>query len=392
MDGTPAIRTAIILLLGIGAIASGGIGVYVLKERNGERTLKAFAITCLATSTWAGTYLVRILSNNETVQIFFMVCTYIGITITPTAFLVFALYYTGNEKLVTRKAIGVLSIHPIAVMVLLITNSQHGLFYESIQYATPTLAVESGVLFWPHVAYSYTLILSSLGLLGYFAATANDLYRIQSALLFIGVLVPLSVNVPFFLGIEIVDGLDPTPVALSLSMVAIGGSVFHGRLIELVPVARATVIDSLNEGIIVLNDNYQIIDVNPKAAAFLGKSQHELTGKQNTDVLPQPIQTLLDSELDVTEWEHNTPEGNEYYRVKHEQITSHGVRGHVITITNITEPKQQRLRLERQNEKLDRSASVVSHDLRSPLTLAKGYIGKIDKRYEGDQQHVDKVD
>jgi len=39
---------------------------------------------------------------------------------------------------------------------------------------------------------------------------------------------------------------------------------------------------------------------------------------------------------------------------------------------DVTEQKSYQRRLERQNERLDRFASIVSHDLRNPLTVAKG--------------------
>jgi signal transduction histidine kinase len=57
--------------------------------------------------------------------------------------------------------------------------------------------------------------------------------------------------------------------------------------------------------------------------------------------------------------------------------------------TDITEQKRRERELERQNERLDAFASVVSHDLRSPLSVAAGRLELA--RGECDSDHLDAV-
>mgnify|MGYP000377404013 FL=1 len=49
-------------------------------------------------------------------------------------------------------------------------------------------------------------------------------------------------------------------------------------------------------------------------------------------------------------------------------------RGTVTAFRDVTKQKQYERELERQNERLERFASVVSHDLRNPLTVAQGHL------------------
>lgn len=49
-------------------------------------------------------------------------------------------------------------------------------------------------------------------------------------------------------------------------------------------------------------------------------------------------------------------------------------RGTVGVIRDITERKKRERELERQNERLEAFASIVSHDLRNPLSVAQGYV------------------
>jgi len=59
------------------------------------------------------------------------------------------------------------------------------------------------------------------------------------------------------------------------------------------------------------------------------------------------------------------------------------------SIRDITERKEHERELERQNERLDEFASVVSHDLRSPINVAKGSVDLTQQT--GDSEHLDRA-
>lgn len=58
--------------------------------------------------------------------------------------------------------------------------------------------------------------------------------------------------------------------------------------------------------------------------------------------------------------------------------------------TDVTAQKERERELRRQNERLDEFASIVSHDLRNPLTVANGYLGLARER--SDDPNLGKVD
>jgi len=64
--------------------------------------------------------------------------------------------------------------------------------------------------------------------------------------------------------------------------------------------------------------------------------------------------------------------------------------GVVINQRDISERKSREKQLERQNERLEEFASVVSHDLRNPLTVAKGRLELAQK--DCDSEHLDDVE
>ncbi|WP_380675350.1 PAS domain-containing sensor histidine kinase [Salinigranum sp. GCM10025319] len=60
-------------------------------------------------------------------------------------------------------------------------------------------------------------------------------------------------------------------------------------------------------------------------------------------------------------------------------------------IRDITERKERKRELEAQNERLDRFASVVSHDLRNPLQVAQGHLELLGDRLDGEEESFDRV-
>jgi signal transduction histidine kinase len=66
------------------------------------------------------------------------------------------------------------------------------------------------------------------------------------------------------------------------------------------------------------------------------------------------------------------------------------VVGLVGVTQDISERKHYQKQLERQNERLDRFASIVSHDLRNPLNVATGYLELA--RADCDSEHLDRVE
>lgn len=69
-------------------------------------------------------------------------------------------------------------------------------------------------------------------------------------------------------------------------------------------------------------------------------------------------------------------------------ITYDGERAFLSSARDVTERKQQKQELKRQNERLEEFASVISHDLRNPLNVAQGHLELARER--GEDVHFEK--
>ena len=71
------------------------------------------------------------------------------------------------------------------------------------------------------------------------------------------------------------------------------------------------------------------------------------------------------------------------------ELDSHNLSGFAI-YTDITEQQEREEMLRKQNERLDEFASIISHDLRNPLSVATGFLELA--RETGDDDHFDRAD
>jgi signal transduction histidine kinase len=65
--------------------------------------------------------------------------------------------------------------------------------------------------------------------------------------------------------------------------------------------------------------------------------------------------------------------------------------GRVFLLNDVTDQQERKAELERQNEQLDRFASVVSHDLRNPIQVAAGRVD-LARETDDDEEHLDTIE
>ncbi|MFC4408353.1 sensor histidine kinase [Haloarchaeobius iranensis] len=100
---------------------------------------------------------------------------------------------------------------------------------------------------------------------------------------------------------------------------------------------------------------------------------------------------IMDGEHTDREVERRTTEGTAPFLLRSVPVSSEdGSRMGYIIYTDIGELVEREQALERQNEQLDTFASMVSHDLRNPLSSAMGYLELA--RESGDGSHLDIVE
>ena len=152
---------------------------------------------------------------------------------------------------------------------------------------------------------------------------------------------------------------------------------------------------------IVAHDTEGVVDVwNPAAESLFGWEAGDVRGEVLPVVPEENREELLEQHERISAGNHLTGWETELQRKDGRRIpvrvsaapirdTDGDIVGTVAIIADITDQKARERQLERQNERLDEFATLVSHDLRSPLQVATGHL-QLAREADGDvTAHLD---
>jgi len=284
---------------------------------------------------------------------------YLGIVAVPLAWLVFALQYTGREGWARRGVLTLLAVEPCVTLVLIFINEADDLFWSSREFSATGLftIAESlyGPWFWVHLSYSYLLLLVGTVFLAQALFSSAHLYREQRMTLVIGALTPWVVNAVNVSGLVSFGRPDPAPLAFAVAGVAFTGPLFRYGPLGLVSVARDAVVGGMRDGVIVLDSQDRVVDINPAAQRILCCSFSEAVGLPVARIMPGQVALLerhYGPEEDVHEEAALGPPDppTRYYDIALSSLrTRNGARsGRLISFRDITERKGLEERLVQQ--------------------------------------------
>ena len=256
-------------------------------------------------------------------------------------------------------------------------------------YAAPTFSgihYVEGPWFWVNVVYSYALVVAGIAMLGAGLRRFPPPFRPRRVLVAAGAIAPVLANITFLAVLRPAGGPDITPLALSLSGLCFTWGLYRYRLFGLVPVARDMVVDNLDDGVLVLDAERRLIDLNASAERHTGVPA-ALVGRHIDDVVPwwsaadaergdgpgMPIVVRVEPGDRVLE-----------VRVSAVRDRARHFTGWLVVVRDITARRRaesERLALERRVQEKQRSDSLtvfaagVAHDFNNLLT---GILGNAD--------------
>ncbi|WP_432570150.1 diguanylate cyclase [Kineococcus sp. SYSU DK005] len=178
-----------------------------------------------------------------------------------------------------RRAVALRLVSSSALLVgAVFTNPWHQLFFSSARAsATGRLQVELGPLFWVDMAYCYLLLGWGVQHLLRAWWRARSVFRHQLSHLLLASCVPVIGNLTVLAVALVHDqrgerAVDYTPLFLALTGLIYARAIFRHGLLRLVPVARAQVVEAIEDAVVVLDADGRVVDVNPAAMALLTRT------------------------------------------------------------------------------------------------------------------------
>ena len=314
---------------------------------------------------------------------------YIAVAPIGVLWLLFASGYSRVGWVVDRLLRTIVWIIPGITFVLALTNEQHWFHWSAINEvhtaAGTRLIYVGGPWYWIHAIYSYSLVLIGTLILMRGLRHFPPPYRRQTTMIIVGAIVPWAGNLLYLSGA--LPGFDLTPLAFTVSGALFTLGIYRYRLFGLVPVAREMVVDSLEDGVLVLDAQRRIVDLNAAAerytgvtAGSFGRPVEEVVAWWN-EAVTETRETAAGQPAIV-----KVEPGPRYFEIKVSAVRDAQRRfvGWLVTIHDISNRRhneaeryafERRVQEQQKSESLMVLAGGVAHDFNNLLT---GILGNAD--------------
>ena len=362
---------------------------FIFARRYPSRLTRSLSYLVLAIAGWLIFNSLELASASPEASVFWAKVSYAFITLTPVFWLAFALQYTNNIRWLQPKRFFIFFVAPGIVTLAAYTNELHHLLWREYIF-TPVgnllaFSVEHGPFFWLHIVHSYILVFVAAFLIIRQALRTFAVYWRQAAYLIIGALVPVLTNLFYIVNPIPELKKDYTPISFALSALILIIGVVRDQLLDVRPVARDLLVDSMGDLMLALDHQGRVIDLNPAAETALQLESHQIVGKAATNALaahPILLQHIVASgevEDEISLKFHNK---QHYYDLRITRLFNRQgqERGQLVVLRDITARKEAEAelqhyaaQLEARNKELDAYAHTVAHDLKNPVTAVVGY-------------------
>jgi diguanylate cyclase (GGDEF)-like protein/PAS domain S-box-containing protein len=206
------------------------------------------------------------------------------------------------------------------------------------------------------------------------------LFRNQYRILLLGCLIPFALSLYSQVQFASVHEFDLAPVTFGVSGVVFLFAVLRTRLMDVIPVARSRLIENMRDGVLVLDAQHRIVDLNSAMGKLLADRPSNLLGRSALDILSDWVEKSNDlfGNRD-TQFEIRIPSAPSRFldlRVtplfdKHQQLT-----GRLMVFRDVTDRKDVEKKLRNANFRLQSQlieigilqSQLREQAIRDPLT------------------------
>lgn len=263
------------------------VGAY-LRVRKMKRVPGMHALLALLAAVlfWSGAQFIGSIFAVASIKVLVAKLSYFGIVMTPVAWLSFAVSYTRRQMRLPRLALNLICVIPLFTIALVMTNEWHQLIWTHVEFVTDhavfSMVTHHGPWSYVHAIYSYGLLLVATTILAWSIAHTTGAWKPVAAVVSAPLIVVIT-NLFYLSAFNPAPWFDMTTLGFAAGAMILDIGVLRYGVLETIPVVRDRVVEQLRDGVIVINFNGMIVDINDSALQTLNASRAELSNKTITD-------------------------------------------------------------------------------------------------------------
>jgi diguanylate cyclase (GGDEF)-like protein/PAS domain S-box-containing protein len=370
------------------AILSAGVAVIAFRRRSIPGGW-AFTGGMTAITIWAFTLAMEAGTIPQATKILWSQIEYFGYPYAAPFMFLFILEYTGHKRPGPR-LMALVWVIPVITTLLAWTNSLHHLVWTEFRPGDPALNIliyDHGVWWWVAVAYYYVLFAAIIWMLVQNYLHTVKPYRQQAGAMAVACIFPAITGILYSFNLNPWPGLDLSVAGCVFTALIFAWNIYRFGLLNLIPVAREALIEQLADGVIVLDNQNRILDINPAARKIAAvKSEAWIGAPAETLLVRQYGMPLAALQLHESLFEFQpTGDLNTYLELHVSFLRDHRgqVSGRLILLRDITARKQVQDELQVAYKQLQ-SQLVEIRDLQERLqeqAVRDSLTGLFNRRY-----------
>jgi PAS domain S-box-containing protein len=367
-----------------------GVAAYVAFQNRekpaGSPVFLLLATGCLYAVTNG---LSSLLANETATELFALLRWPLGAVISVGVFYT-ATEYTNRTRFKHNAVLVSMAGFLVLDVVMVFTNGIHEQFLTETAVEDGIFTSTAGPLMTVHLLVSFALVGVGLWFL-LIKLFENSLYRRQTATMIVGI----GIAAAFFIvedTLTLHPAFNTATVGIVLGSLVLLWSITTIGLLQTVPVARETLMDSMDAFIVAIDEEDRVIDLNHAARELLGVDD-DVLGTPVREILgdyPELLEEFGDETSVESEFTLKRNGQQRQYSLRISPITySSGFRdtngrqfiGRLIVVTDVTEQRQRKSELDLLKEVF---ARVLRHNMRNEMNVIKGNATLLEDRVDSD--------
>lgn len=253
----------------------------IMWNRRSSRGGLVLFLLFLAIFEWAFCAGMEAAAINQETKIFWSKIEYLGAHVSPVLYLIFSIQYSGKDRMLSVIKIGLFFVIPLLIIILAITNDQHGLIWIGFSPGPPgsnSLIYHHGPFFWIGIAYIFTIMSFATTTLILGAVQTQKIYRFQFYIITLAAIMPWIGMIVYIFDISPFPGLDTTCISFLFTGLLLMLGISRVKLFNYDPIAHELLFRNINDGVFVFDENFRLIDMNGAAEIQVSKKFHEIIG------------------------------------------------------------------------------------------------------------------